>query len=41
MNVTGVAAGQQLTNPSEGEPVPDTSEDEVEEEEDEIVPLFS
>ncbi|CAN5510501.1 hypothetical protein BH18THE2_BH18THE2_36820 [soil metagenome] len=41
VNVTGVAAGQQLTSPSEGEPVPDTSEDEVEEEEDEIVPLFS
>jgi hypothetical protein len=39
-NVTGVAAGQQVTSSAEGEP-PDTNDDEVEEEEEEEIPLFS
>jgi hypothetical protein len=38
VNVTGVAAGQPVTSPAEGEPVPDISEDE---EGDEEAPLFS
>ncbi|CAN5412278.1 hypothetical protein BH18THE2_BH18THE2_29540 [soil metagenome] len=40
VNVTGVAAGQQLTSSAEGEPISDTSEGE-EEEEEEVAPLFS
>jgi hypothetical protein len=40
VNVTGVAAGQQVTSPAEGEPIPNTGEDE-EEEEEEVAPLFN